>query len=156
MRLALVTPAAKREVRREQLRRGRDTALALRQAFPGVEHVRLDFRFQSNGSTTPAVQSRTLHQAARAFFEFPCPFADCDGQFNLGSAVRIAVAGPAHRTTGELECCGKRRVRLGAPDPCQLRLTYTVTAVFESADKHASAAGEAVRPDSLTTLGGNS
>ena len=34
MKLALVTPAAKRQERRERLRNNRNTALALREVFP--------------------------------------------------------------------------------------------------------------------------
>jgi hypothetical protein len=132
MKLALVTPAAKREVRRERLRRSRATALALREVFPAVQQLRLELLFRGPGSTTPAMQSHTLHAAARAFFEFPCPYADCDGEFDLSTAVKAAVANPTHRTTGELECSGKRVVRMGSSELCRLRLNYTVTAAFQS------------------------
>lgn len=127
MKLALVTPGATRDARRERLRRSRATALALREVFPSVQQLRLDLCFRGPGATTPATQSHTLHPAARAFFEFPCPYADCDGEFDLGAAVGAAVADPAHRTEGELECRGKRAVRLGATEHCRLSLAYTVT-----------------------------
>jgi hypothetical protein len=129
MKLALLTPAAERQERRERLRRDRATALALRDVFPGVQQLRLELQFRGDGSTTPAMQSHTLHAAARAFFEFPCPYADCDGQFDLSGAVKAALADASHRTTGELECTGKRPVRVGASEPCRLRLNYTVTAI---------------------------
>ena len=132
MKLALVTPAAKRQERRERLRRGHATALALREVYPAVQHLRLDFVFGSAGSTTPAMQSHTLHAGARAFFEFPCPYADCDGQFDLSTAVKAALADPSHRATGELECSGKRGVRVGESDLCRLNLNYAVTAAFQS------------------------
>ena len=132
MKLALVTPAAKRELRRERFRRGNATALALREVFPAVQQLRLEFVFRGPGSTAPAMQVRTLHAAARAFFEFPCPYADCDGQFDLGAAVNAALADPTHRATGELECSGKRAVRVGASDPCGLHVNYTVVAALQS------------------------
>ena len=128
MKLALITPAAKRELRRERFRRGHATAQALREVYPAVQRLRLDFIFHGAGSTAPAMQSRTLHAAARAFFEFPCPYADCDGQFDLGTAVKAALADPTHRATGDLECPGKRAVRVGESDPCRLHVNYTVTA----------------------------
>lgn len=130
MKLALITPAAKRQERRERLRRSHTTALPLREAFPAVQQLRLEFVFQGAGPTTPAMQSHTLHTAARAFFEFACPYADCDGQFDLSTAVKTALADPTHRTTGELECLGKRAVRVGASELCGLHLTYTVTATL--------------------------
>jgi hypothetical protein len=131
MKLALITPAAERQGRREQLRRNRARALALREVFPAVQQLRLELLFRGPGSTTPAMQSHTLHTAARAFFEFPCPYADCDGQFDLSPAVKGALADAAHRATGELECSGKRAVRIGASELCGLRLNYTVTATFQ-------------------------
>lgn len=128
MKLALVSPAAERQERRDRLRRDRAAALAVREVFPAVQQLRLELAFQGTTSTTPATQSHTLHAPARAFFEFPCPYADCDGQFDLSAAVQAALADPKLRTTGELGCSGKRAVRLGAKQPCQLRLNYTVTA----------------------------
>jgi hypothetical protein len=131
MKLALITPAAKRQVRWELLRRNRATALPLREVFPAVQQLRLELLFRGPGSNSPAMQSHTLHEAARAFFEFPCPYADCDGQFDLSTAVKVALADPTHRTSGELECSGKRVVRMGASEPCGLRLQYTVTAALQ-------------------------
>jgi hypothetical protein len=132
MKLDLITPAAKRQERRERLRHGRATALALREVFPAVRQLRLDLIFRSPGPSTPAMQSHTLHAAAHAFFDFPCPYADCDGQFALGTAVRAALADPTHRAAGELECSGKRAVRAGASELCGLHLSYTVTASFQA------------------------
>lgn len=131
MKLALITPAAKRQERRERLLSSRATARALREVFPTVQQLRLDLLFRSPGPSTPAMQSHTLHAAARAFFEFPCPYADCDGQFDLSAAVRTTVADPTHRATGELECAGKRAVRVGESELCALHLSYTVTARFQ-------------------------
>jgi hypothetical protein len=133
MKLALVTPAAKRQVRHERLRRSHATALALREMFPAVQQLRLEFLFQGPAPTIPAMQSHTLHAAARAFFEFPCPYADCDGEFDLSTAVKAALADQTHSTTGELECWGKRPMRMGASELCRLRLNYTVTAAFQPA-----------------------
>lgn len=130
MKLALVTPAARRQVRRERLLRGHVTALALREVFPTVQQLSLELLFRGSGSTTPAMQSHTLHAPARAFFEFPCPYADCDGQFDLSTAVNAAVTEPTHRATGELECGGTRATRMGPPELCGLHLYYTVTAAF--------------------------
>lgn len=128
MKLALATAAAQRQDRRERLRRERATAPALREVFPAVQQLHLELVFRGHGATTPAMQSHTLHGAARAFFEFPCPYADCDGQFDLSSAVKSALAATSRRANGELECSGRRPVRMGAHETCRLRLSYTVAA----------------------------
>ncbi|MBS0378126.1 MAG: hypothetical protein JSS29_06555 [Proteobacteria bacterium] len=131
MKLALLTPAAKREGLRERMRRSRAAAPALREAFPVVQQLRLDFLFQGSGPSTPAMQSHTLHAAARAFFAFPCPYADCDGEFDLNGAVRSALAHASHQATGEIECSGKRSARHGVIAPCRLRLDYAVSAALQ-------------------------
>lgn len=132
MKLALMTPAAKRQLARERLRRGRATSLALRQVFPTVQQLRLELLFRSPHSASPATQAHTLHAAARAFFEFSCPYADCDGQFDLSTAVQAALADPAHHATGELACSGKRPVGVGESELCRLHLNYTVTASLQA------------------------
>jgi hypothetical protein len=132
LKLALVSPAAERQERRDRLRRDRAAALALREAFPNVRQLRLELQFEGSAPSTPASQSHVLHPPARAFFELPCPYADCDGQFDLTGAVNAALADPAHRAEGALECSGKRARQIGSKQPCQLRLIYTVTATYQS------------------------
>jgi len=104
--------AAARQERMDRLRRDRAAALALRVAFPTVQHLRLELKFESTTSSTPTLQSHVLHPPARAFFEFPCPYADCDGQFDLTSAVKAALAirRISSRGTGVLRpaCTGLR------------------------------------------------
>ncbi len=130
MRLSSFSPAAARQQRQDRLRRDRTAALALRAAFPEVEQLRLDLRFDGAARNTPASQSHVLHPPARAFFEFPCPYADCDGQFNLTADVAAAVASTTHRIEGELECSGVRARDHATKQPCQLRLSYTITAAY--------------------------
>ena len=138
MKLALISPTARRQERRERLRRDRAAMPAVREVFPAVLQLRLDLLFQGSTLNNPAQQLHTLHPPARAFFEFPCPYADCDGRFDLGAAVKTAVGDPMRRAAGELRCAGKRPVRVGDKEPCELLLGYTVSATF-AADPEASA-----------------
>jgi hypothetical protein len=131
MKLAMVSPAAERQERRERLRRDRAAALALRDVFPTVQQLHLQLMFQGSSATTPAMQTHTLHAAARAFFKFPCPYADCDGHFDLGAAIGAALADATRRATGALGCSGKRAVRVGEKELCQLHLNYVVTATCQ-------------------------
>jgi hypothetical protein len=132
MKLALVSPAIARQERRERLRRDRAAALALREVYPTVLQLRLDLVFQGSTLNNPAPQSHTLHAPARAFFEFPCPYADCDGHFDLGAAVATAVSDPMRGAAGELRCSGMRAVHVGGKESCQLLLGYTVTATLQA------------------------
>jgi hypothetical protein len=129
MKLGLISPAVARLERRERFRNDRAAALALREVFPAVQQLRFELNFESTTTSTPTSQSHVLHPPARAFFEFRCPYSDCDGQFDLTPAVNSALANPAHQAEGVLECCGARARDRGSKQPCQLRLLYTVTAI---------------------------
>lgn len=94
--------AVARQQRRDRLHRDRAAAVALRIAFPAVQHLRLELKFESSSAQVPTLQSHTLHPPAQAFFEFQCPYADCDGHFDLTGAVDAALADPAHHAAGVL------------------------------------------------------
>jgi len=115
----------------DQLRRDRATAQVLRAAFPTVQQLRIELRFEGPGSSAPTPQSHVLYPPARAFFEYPCPYSDCDGQFDLDGAVKAALADVTHRAQGVLECRGSRAGDHASRHPCLLRLVYEVTATFQ-------------------------
>ena len=103
MKLGNTRGAPTSQDRSAQLRRDQEAAPKLRTAFPKVEQLRFDLRFEGGGSSTPVPQSRILHPPARAHFTFPCPYSDCNGGFDLAAAVDRAVANPAHRIEGVLD-----------------------------------------------------
>ena len=123
--------AATRQDRRDQLRRDRATALVLRAAFPAVQQLRIELKFDGPGSSVPTPQSHVLYPPARAFFEYPCPYSDCDGQFDLAGAVKTALADPAHRVEGVLACQGSRGHERTSRRPCQLQLAYQISATCQ-------------------------
>jgi hypothetical protein len=125
--------AAARQDRADRLRRDRAAALELRAAFPALQQLRLELKFESTTANTPAAQSHILHPPARAFFTYPCPYADCDGQFDLTEAVSATLAEPSHQTEGMLECSGARARDHASKQPCLLRLVYTVIATCQGA-----------------------
>jgi hypothetical protein len=130
VKLAPMTAAASRQERADRLRRDRAAAQALRAAFPAVEQLRLDMQFEGAAANIPAPQSHVLYPPARAFFAFPCPYADCDGQFDLTAAVNDAIADPSHRTHGVLECSGTRVGERASRYPCLLRLRHGIIATY--------------------------
>jgi hypothetical protein len=114
----------------ERLRRDRAAAAVLRAAFPTVQELCLELTFTSTTANTPAFQSHRLHPPARAFFHFPCPYADCDGHFDLAAAVDTALADPASHSQGVLECSGLRAGERTTKQMCGLRLDYSITAIL--------------------------
>jgi hypothetical protein len=108
----------------DRLRRDRAAAPQLRSAFPTVQQLRLELKFAGTTTNIPASQSHVLHPPARAFFAFPCPYADCDGQFDLTGVVSPLLADRLSEAEGALECQGHRPDRLATRASCQLHLNY--------------------------------
>jgi hypothetical protein len=131
VRLPSSSPAAVRQERIDRLRRDRAAALQLRVAFPTIQQLRLELKFEGATANTPASQSHLLYPPARAFFEFPCPYADCDGQFDLTSVVNAALADRTREAEGMLECSGQRPHQNTSRKACQLHLIYSVTATYQ-------------------------
>ena len=129
MRLSQARGAAMRQDRSSRLHRDRDAAPKLRTMFPVVEQLHVELRFEGGGAATPVPQSHVLHPPARAYFSFPCPYADCDGRFELAAAVQAAVEDPSHPVEGVLECAGSRVSDFRSKPLCQLRLHFTITVV---------------------------
>ena len=119
--------------RRAQWLRDRASAQTLRSAYPAVEMIRVELTFKDSTTRPPAAQSYVVHPPARAFFEYPCPFADCDGKFDLGKEATQAMAASAKHAEGHLECTGLRSRDGLQKQPCGLRVTYALITQYASA-----------------------
>jgi len=123
-----VRGAHARQDSKERLRRDRAAARSLRAAYPTIRELRLELKFEAAASRAPALQLHILHPAARAFFHFSCPHADCNGQFDLTAAVNEALADGARCSQGLLVCAGIRPRDHITKKPCELKLLYTISA----------------------------
>ena len=130
MRLPSSSPAALRQLYIDQARRDRAAAPQLRAAFPKVQQLRLELKFDGTATNIPASQSHVLHPPARAFFELPCPYADCDGRFDLTAVVNLLLTDRLPKAEGTLKCQGHRPDRLAPRAPCQLHLNYEFTVTY--------------------------
>jgi hypothetical protein len=112
---------------RERQRRDRATALTLRNAYPQFVSLRIEFDFSEPETSAPAPHVLVLHPPSQAYFVFPCPYADCDGEFDLTSAVAALSRSGDASCEGHQQCGGQRvrdhRGRL----PCGLTLEYFVS-----------------------------
>ena len=135
MRLAAPTPnsEAARRQRHERLRRDRAAAEAISSAYPKIATLGLELHFEGPDARVPTDQVHVMHPPARAFFEFSCPYSDCDGQYSLGDAVRAALATSRKSSTGVLECSGTRVKDHSGRQPCKLHLHYTITPHYSRA-----------------------
>jgi hypothetical protein len=125
-----LTHAAIVQQRVERWRKDRAAAQPLRAAFPAVTQLQVELRFQGSTSPPPASQLHQLFPPAAAFFEFRCPHADCDGQFDLSAAVDAAISSSSRSARGTLCCEGHRGRSLASSEQqsCGLRVDYAVTA----------------------------
>jgi hypothetical protein len=126
-----VTAEALRQRRREIWQRDRSQSDPLRAAHPQAEQVKVDMTFDDESTQPPSSQIHLLHPPAKAFFRFPCPYAGCDGEYDLGPAINGALSSHRRETSGKLVCEGLR-IRDRQPNQkCGLHLKYVVTAKYK-------------------------
>ena len=126
MKLTKVGPEGARNALREKQRLNRMAAKELRVQFPQFASIRLDFAFSDETSQPPAPQSIVLHPPARAYFVYPCPYASCNGEFDLAANVKhIAAEGHEHHA-GQTICKGERVRGRQGKTPCDLNVKYSI------------------------------
>ena len=83
------TSANSRNQLRERQRRDRATAQVMRALYPQFASLKLEFDFSEPDpdASAPAPHLLVMHPPSQAYFVFPCPYADCDGEFDLGSVT---------------------------------------------------------------------
>ena len=131
MKFAGVRVGDARGQMRERQRRDRAATQTMRARYPQFASLRLEFDFSDDGRFTPTPQVTVLHPPATAYFIFPCPYSDCDGEFNLAPVVDGISNKDQARDEGQLRCCGQRTGTSGERAACRLMLEYTVYAQRE-------------------------
>jgi hypothetical protein len=99
----------------------------VRKAFPQIEQLRIELVFGTTRGVAPSPQVHTLYPAAAAFFRFPCPCADCDGDFDLTDVVTALAGSGVLSSRGQLICDGTRRDHPAGQAACPIRLDYQLT-----------------------------
>jgi hypothetical protein len=129
MRLAAPSGRSTFEQRRELSRRRRVAAGSLSSAYPAVEQLRIQLDFRDTAGYPPSAQVHDLFPAAPAFFEFTCPYGDCDGTLDLSGPASRLLTTAAAQAEGVVECPGSRAG--GASKiPCSLRARYRISARY--------------------------
>ncbi len=127
MRLAAAKSPKGAVPRREQMLNERARSAPMRRIFPQIEQLRIELAFGDTRGLPPSPQVHTLYPAAAAFFRFACPYADCDGDFDLTDVVVALAKGGVLTSRGQLFCDGTRRDRLPGHAACSIRLDYRLT-----------------------------
>lgn len=129
MRLAAAKGSKGPVPRREQMLYERARSVAMKNAFPQIEQLRIELAFGGTRTLPPSPQVHTLYPAAAAFFRFACPCADCNGDFDLTDAVVALARSGVLASRGQLVCDGTRRDRPLGSTACSVRLNYRLTSV---------------------------
>jgi len=132
MRIVSRTTRSLLEQKREKSLRRRIAAGTIAKAFPRVEQVRLQLRFLPTTGSVPAAQMHALYPSAPAYFEFACPYGDCDGSFDLNAVVLPLLAEAGARAEGTLQCSGTRTAAGMTRQPCKLRADYWISAQHQA------------------------
>jgi hypothetical protein len=125
-------PEWARLARKEQWRQDRAAAKTMREAYPKLAQMRVELTFVEAVARVPAAQSHVMHPPARAFFQFPCPYAACEGRFDLTTAASLIFSSAAARKTGNLECTGVRPKGSALKQPCGVQARYTIVAEYHA------------------------
>ena len=104
----------------------------MRIRYPQFASLRLECDFTDGGVTAPAPHVMVLHPPAPAFFLFPCPFSDCDGEFDLTAPVAELAREGATQREGQLRCAGHRAVDRSGQVACRLTLDYALHVTLEN------------------------
>ena len=121
--------ATGRNALRERQRRDRALAPAMRVRYPQFAALRLECDFSGDAAVSPpAPHVMVMHPPAPAFFLFPCPYADCDGEYDLTAAVAELARDGGTQCAGQLRCAGHRTPDRNGRMPCLLTLDYSFTA----------------------------
>jgi hypothetical protein len=128
MKLSPAKSTKPKDIRQAQLQAQLAAAGPMRDRFPQLSELQVDLAFASStADPSPSAQRFTLYPAARAYFQYRCPCADCDGVVDLGDAVRELAASAAQspgRSSGQLTCQGTRLRNSAFSQPCSMQVKY--------------------------------
>jgi hypothetical protein len=138
MRIVSRTARSAREQQREKSTRKREAAGTLAAAFPRAELVHIHLQFLSSTAPVPAARTHALYSSAQAYFEFSCPYGDCDGSIDLNDVALPLLRKAGNEVSGTLHCPGTRTAEGGARPRCNLRVDYWIVARYRSVTRAAS------------------
>jgi len=132
MRFVSRTTRSLLEQQRERSSQKRAAAGTLARSFPRVEEIQVQLQFLAANGVVPAAQMHALYPSAPAYFEFSCPYGDCDGSFDLNAVALPMLRKSESQAEGSLQCQGTRTAGGMARRPCTLRADFWINARYEA------------------------
>jgi hypothetical protein len=125
---------------RERLRLDFTRAAPLRDIYPQLAEVRVEFEFDDGTALTPSPQAYSYFPAARGFFRYSCPCHSCSGEFDLSAQVAELAGGTGNRQRSrhvDVACTGQRAHDLKAGEACPICARVRVSTVLRSSEPSA-------------------
>ena len=123
---------------RERLKLDFTKAAALRDIFPQLAEVRIEFDFEDGTPRAPSSQAYSYFPAARGFFRFACPCHTCSGEFDLSSQV-AELAGesgrPQRSRKVSVSCTGQRAQEINLREACPICARIRLSATLHSTEQ---------------------
>jgi hypothetical protein len=120
---------------RDRLRNESKQASSLRELYPQIAELRVEFDFDDGTPRPPSLQSYFHFPAARGFFRYPCPCHSCSGEFDLSGYV-AELAGSAARAKLvrriTVVCPGLRPHERNERVACPIRATVRISAALSA------------------------
>lgn len=116
---------------REKLKSEFTRAAPLRDIYPQLAEVRVEFEFQDGTSRSPSPQSFSYFPAARGFFRYACPCHNCSGEFDLSTHVAELARKPGHTQRSRsvnVPCTGQRAHEVNERGACPICARVRVSA----------------------------
>jgi hypothetical protein len=118
---------------RDRLKQEFSRTSPLRDLYPRLSQLRVEFAFQDGTSRTPSPQSYSYFPAARGFFRYACPHHGCSGEFDLTEQIAELVgrSGTAPRSRSlSVTCTGHRAELLNPRTACPVCAQVSVSVLI--------------------------
>lgn len=122
---------------RERLAYDFTRSVPLREIYPQLAEVRVEFEFKDGTTQSPSPQAFSYFPAARGFFRYGCPCHSCSGEFDISGYVAELAAKsdkPQRSRKLSLACTGQRAQDLNARVPCPIDASIRVSATLHPAE----------------------
>ena len=121
---------------RERLKHDHTRAAPLRELYPQLVELRVEFEFRDGTARSPSPQTFSYFPAARGFFRYACPCHSCNGEFDLSNHI-AELAGKSGRSQRSRQlnvvCTGHRTGKPNEPVACPLCAEIRLSAVTQAA-----------------------
>jgi hypothetical protein len=122
---------------RERLKLEFTRAAQLREIYPQLAEVRVEFEFDDGTPRKPSPQAYSYFPAARSFFRYSCPCHTCSGEFDLSGHV-AELAEKAGRTPRSrkvsVSCTGQRAQDADPHSTCPICAQVRVSATLHTTE----------------------